>query len=103
MDGGAGVLNITIEDTQTGGIIRREASYLVMATVEEKGCCSILEGSASADEIIKAYVAIDHNREELFRSRPLLGILYTFRDKIYQKNAVIDVAELERQAKGGSE
>lgn len=95
------MLNITIEDTQTGRIIRREASYLVMATVEEAGCCSILKGNASADDIIEAYIAIDHNREELFEQHPILGVLYASRNEAYQKSCVIDLAALERQAKGG--
>ena len=97
------MLKITIEDTETGKVINREASYLVLATVECDGCCSLLQGNATADEIVKAYIAIDHNREDLFRSKPLAGILYAFRDKLYQKDVVIDMNALERQAKGGGE
>lgn len=95
------MLRITITDTETGQTVERESKFIMASILDSQGSQGITLGNANPFDVVKVLMANDNQREYLFSEKPILRAAYTMRDLLMDTPAVIDITELERQAKGG--
>ena len=97
------MLNITIEDTETGKVITREGKFVFLHTAEKDGAETVTHGSGTFNriDVVRCMMAHDFIRERMFDADLLLRAAYDVRRLFLHQEAVVDRAELERQMKGG--